>query len=97
MPLSIDGLSGAELHALDGWHQAEALNELCAELGRIGEIRKRCAQALYDAKISLLSSPSIENKEVLLRAQAALERVKVELSTRREQTRILQSLLRSVP
>lgn len=97
MSLSIDGLSGQELARFDAWKQAEALNELCAELGKLGEIRKRCAQALYDAKIGLLSSPSIENKELLLRAQAALERVKVELSTRREQTKILQSLLRATP
>lgn len=97
MSVSIDGLTGSELHQLDAWHTAEALNELCAELGKLGAMRKKCAQALYDAKIALLSSPSIENKELLLRAQAGLERVKIELSTRREQVRILQSLLRSTP
>ena len=95
--MKIDGLTGQELHALSAWEQAETLNELCAELGRLGDIRKKCATALYDAKILLLSSPTLTNRELLLRAQASLERVKVELSTRREQIRIIQSLLRATP
>jgi hypothetical protein len=95
--LSIDGLSGSELHQLDVYGQAEALNELMAELGLLGNVRKQCASHLYDAKIALLTNSSTDNKALLLRAQAAMERVKTEIATRREQARILQSLIRATP
>lgn len=97
MPIPIDALTGSELQALDAWHQAAALNDIMAELGRLGELRKKCSNALYDAKIGLLRDSSVDNKELLLRSQAALERIKTEISTRREQARILQSLIRAIP
>ncbi len=97
MPIPIDALTGRELHALSAWDQAAALNDIMAELGRLGELRKKCSTALYDAKIGLLRSTSVENKELLLRSQAALERIKTEIATRREQAKILQSLIRAIP
>lgn len=91
--LSIDGLTAEELRALDAWHQACALNELVLELKRLGDIKRNASDLRYDAKMAQKAKPSVDNEIAILLQSKRYDAAAIDISTRKEQKSILQTLL----
>lgn len=90
--LEIDSLSTVQLDALDPAQYIHLLNELCGEIKRIGDAKKRAKTDETSAKVALLFDPvNAKLKAVALEAKATLDILGYELSARREQAKIMQT------
>jgi hypothetical protein len=95
--MKADRLTAEELRALDAYEQASLLNDLFGEVGRLGRLKQEVINALYDAKILLIQEKTDESKVTLERAKKAKDNVDAEIAYRKEQVKILQTLLRVTP
>lgn len=96
--LAIDRLSPEELRALDAWEQASALNDLAAEIKRIGDKMQECHDRIYTARRSRLDGDdTLKARTDELEAKRDLDKLKIALGVRKEQTKIFQTLLRAIP
>ncbi len=94
----IDSLTAEELRALDAYGQIGALNDLCREMKRLADERRREIDRHADARIALLgASDRIELKASVIDAKRRIDKIACEISARKEQAKILQTLLRAVP
>lgn len=99
--ISADRLTPEELRSLDAARQYALLNDLYGEIGRLGRAREEHTWALRTARQAvLLCAPGPEKQQALaakLDAEAMRDALKVEYDYRREQVKILQTLLRAPP
>jgi hypothetical protein len=96
--LKIDGLSTEEVRALDAVRQIEALNDLFGETKRLADEKQREIDRHTDARIALLSdAKNVVLKASVLDRKRRIDKLSCIISARKEQTKILQTLLRSVP
>lgn len=90
--MDIDRYTTAELDALDPAQYVHLLNEICGEIKRIGDAKKRAKTDEKSAKVALLFDPSNPNlKAAALEAKATLDILGYELSARKEQAKIIQT------
>jgi hypothetical protein len=95
--MKVDRLTTDELRALDAYEQIGALNELFGEIKRLGDDKNKAMDLLGDAKILAIEEPSPTNKAMVIRATSTRDKLTTMLSVRKEQIRILQTLLKAVP
>jgi hypothetical protein len=89
------------MRALGAWEQAGALNELLQEIKRLGDSISDANNRVTDAKIALLKvrggDTFFELKRTVLDNTRKMQNVKTALQGRKEQIKILQTLLRAIP
>jgi hypothetical protein len=99
--LRIDGLNHAEARALAAYEQAGLLADLLLEVGQLGAARKETRGKVRDARIAVLRATDSRTRDdakvALLEAQAMSDVLKIEYDYRKEQSHMLESLLKSVP
>lgn len=92
MALDIDTYSTEELDVLDSHQYIHLLNELCGEIKRIGDAKKKAKLDEKSAKVALLFDPKDPNlKAKSIEAKATLDILGYELSARQEQAKIIQT------
>jgi len=87
----------AEMRALDTIDQIGVLDAIYAEINMLGKHKQTALDNLAAARIAVLNDASTERKALVIDAKCKLDKVGVALSTRKEQAKILQTLLRAVP
>jgi len=100
--LAVERLSADELNALAAHEQAHALNEIMAEMARVGneaiKARNRLARARQSLVLADREDPASKDlrKSEVIAAQAVLDNLRERSRTLRELKSILQTLLRSL-
>lgn len=90
--LEIDSLSTVQLDALDPAQYIHLLNELCGEIKRIGDAKKRAKTDETSAKVALLFDPKNAHLKVKkIEAEASREILGYELDARKEQAKIIEN------
>ncbi len=87
----------AELRSLEAIEQIETLDAIYAEIQTLGKVKQTALDNLAAARIAVLNEATPERKAIVIDAKCKLDKVGVALSTRKEQAKILQTLLRAVP
>lgn len=94
--LPIDDLSAAEMRALDFGRQVDALNDLFVELKRLSDLRMQALDLRADARMRLCHEPrDPELRAREIDAKRSFDKLGVAISARKEQVRILQTLVRA--
>ena len=92
MSISIDGLTADELKALDAHEQLAALSDICGDVKRLSDEKKREIDKKFDAKIALVLSPTdAQRKVALLEATRRIDKLNCEISMRKQQQQNLQT------
>jgi len=97
MMLAVDRLTAEELRSIDAYEQIGHLNALFGEVKRCGDEKRAAIDAFSSAKIAALSDNSVPAKALVIQAKGRLDKATVSISIRKEQIRVLQTLLRAVP
>jgi hypothetical protein len=101
MALRIDGLTAAEMRSLSAFEQAECLSDLLTEIGALGRLRRSNTDQMRDTKKAVLRAVDRAARDAakldLLDAQAMRDGLKIEMDYRKDQVKILQTLLRAIP
>lgn len=87
----------AEMRSLDAVEQIGLLDAIYAEIASLGKLKQTALDNLAAARIAVLNDPTSERKAIVIDTKCQLDKIGVALSTRKEQTKILQTLLRAVP
>ena len=87
----------AEMRALDALEQIGILDAIYAEMNALGKVKQTALDNLAAARIAALNESTNERKALVINAKCQLDKVGVALSTRKEQAKILQTLLRAQP
>lgn len=92
--LEIDGLSTAELDALDVAKRLHHLNELYREVKRLGDDKERALDIRADAKIALCDDPKdADLKKTKIHADRVVEKLACAIATRKLQISALQTTI----
>jgi hypothetical protein len=96
--LAVDRLSSAELRALDAVEQGNVLNDLFNELKRLADLKVIAIDGVADARIRAISAgiPASRSPEVI-DARRKQDKITAAIAARKEQIKILQTLIRAVP
>lgn len=82
------------MDALDGINRICHLNDLCREIKRLGDDKERALDIQADAKIALLSDPkNVQAKTNVINAKRVIDKLGAAISTRKEQAKILQTVI----
>jgi len=96
--IAYDKFTDEERNALDAIEQIRALNDLCGELKRIKSEKDDALGSRHAARLQAISEGVAFNRHAAcLDAQLRVDRATNALATRKEQIRVLQTLLRSIP
>ena len=87
----------ADLRSLEAIEQIETLDAIYAEIQTLGKLKQTALDNLAAARIAVLNEATPERKAIVINAKCQLDKIGVALSTRKEQAKILQTLLRAVP
>ncbi len=87
----------AEMRALDALTQIRILDAIYAELKTLGDHKQTALDNLAAARIAVLNEATNERKALVIDAKCKFDKIGVALSTRKEQAKILQTLLRAQP
>ncbi len=95
--MSLIDKTPAEMRALDAVEQIGILDAIYAEIATLGKHKQTALGNLAAAKIAAIHDKSDVQKALAIDAKCKLDIIGVALSTRKEQAKILQTLLRAVP
>jgi hypothetical protein len=95
--IELDTLTPAELRALDYGHQLAVLSDLMGEAKRLADAENDTLDVLFQAENLHADDPTIKTTELIRRSKVTLKKLGNERRARNQQTRILQTLIRSSP
>jgi len=95
--IDADRYSAAEFRVLDVRRQMDILGELYAELKRLGDLKVMALDVLGDKRMAEKRMPCREAQALVIDAKRHVDMFATAISTRREQVKILQTLVRAVP
>lgn len=96
--MSIDDLSAEELRCLDAAGQIGLLNDLCREIAILAKMKRAAIDTHATARIAAIRAANDpESKAAVINAKRVVDGLSVTISARKEQAKILQTLLRSIP
>ena len=98
MALEVDRLTPAEIRALDAARQIGILDELFGEMKKLAELKVEAIDLHAKRRIDAVrEGRKPQSCPMVIAAKSSLDQVTTWISARRQQTMILQTLLRAVP
>jgi len=105
--IALDDLTAAELRTLDQGQQLALLSELLGAIKYMGELKCEAIDILAAKKMfclvdlyedgDLAGKQKPENKAAVVEAKAPVDKLTIMISARKQQSSVLQTLLRSTP